>query len=99
MRKKKLQEIRYIIFFLIGDEFIRIKKEQFFADFGKESDIEKATNEKIEFEDKEVFKVTKENIRIMYIWYENDEVYIVTSSIEEKETLKFIENIKILKNF
>lgn len=89
----------YYRFLNNDNKFVKIKKEQFLNDLGKDSDVEESYNEKIKFKDKEVFKVTKEGVRIMYIWYGEREIYNVTSNIEEKETLKFIENIKNLKNF
>lgn len=76
---------------------IKLKKETI-NNIGKLVDIEKTTNEKYEFEDKEVFKVMKNN-RVHYVWYVGNVSYSVCSNVEnEKIILKFIENIKILKN-
>lgn len=76
---------------------IKIKKETI-NNIGKLVDIEKTTSEKYEFEDKEVFKVMKNN-RVHYVWYIDNVSYSICSDIEdEKIILKFIENIKILKN-
>lgn len=79
--------------------FIHIYKEKISDFYIKYSDIEDTNNEKINFEDKEVFKVKKENIRIKYVWYDDRNSYDVSSNINDEETLRFIENIKILKNF
>lgn len=76
---------------------IKLKKETI-NDIGKLVDIEEADNEKYTFEDKEVFKVMK-NSRVHYVWYIENVSYSVCSNIDnEKIILKFIENIKILKN-
>lgn len=78
------------------NEKIKLKKETV-KDIGKLIDIEKASSQKYDFEDKEVFKIKKDN-RIHYIWYIENDLYTVCSDIkDESETLKFIENIKILK--
>ena len=65
----------------------------------KDADLEETYNEKFVFEDKEVFKIIKADKRIYYVWYDDYYLYEVLSDIEEIEILKFIENIKILKNF
>lgn len=76
---------------------IKLKKETI-NDIGKLVDIEEADNEKYTFEDKEVFKEMK-NSRVHYVWYIENVSYSVCSNIDnEKIILKFIENIKILKN-
>lgn len=76
---------------------IKLKKETI-NNIGKLVDTEKTTSEKYEFEDKEVFKVMKNN-RVHYVWYINNVSYSICSDIEDEKTiLKFIENIKILKN-
>lgn len=82
-----------------NDMKLKIKmKKEIINDIGKLVDIEKASNEKYEFEDKEVFKV-KKGTRIYYAWNMKSTLYCVCSDIEdEKIILKFIENIKILKN-
>lgn len=79
------------------NKLIKLKKETI-NNIGKLVDIEKTTSEKYEFEDKEVFKVMKNN-RVHYVWYINNVSYSICSDIEDEKTiLKFIENIKILKN-
>lgn len=76
---------------------IKLKKESI-NDIGKLIDIEMASSEKYDFEDKEVFKVRKDT-RVYYIWNVENILYSICSDIEdEKIILKFIENIKILKN-
>lgn len=76
---------------------LKLKKESI-NDIGKLIDIEMASSEKYDFEDKEVFKVRK-NTRVYYIWNVKNILYSICSDIEdEKIILKFIENIKILKN-
>lgn len=82
-----------------GKEFIQLKKTIFFGNFGKFSDIEKANGEKFIFEDKEVYRIVKDTGRIRYVWNDKWVFYEVSGSVEEKTILKFIENIKILKNF
>lgn len=79
------------------NKLIKLKKETI-SDIGKLVDIEEASNEKYTFEDKEVFKV-KKGSRVYYVWNVENILYGVCSDIEdEKIILKFIENIKILKN-
>lgn len=79
------------------NKLIKIKAETV-NDIGKFVDIEETTSKKYEFEDKEVFKVMKNN-RVHYVWYIDNVSYSICSDIEdEKIILKFIENIKILKN-
>lgn len=73
-------------------------KKESINDIGKLIDIEMASSEKYDFEDKEVFKVRKDT-RVYYIWNVENILYSICSDIEdEKIILKFIENIKILKN-
>lgn len=79
------------------NENLKLKKEVI-NNIGKFVDIEETSSEKYKFEDKEVFKVTK-NARVYYIWNIENMLYSVCSNIENEEIiLKFIENIKILKN-
>ena len=81
------------------NKFIMLKKENI-EDIDKAVDIEKVCSEKLIFEDKEVFKVNKEDKRTFYIWYDENNSYSIGSNLEdEEEILKFIDNIKILKNF
>lgn len=85
--------------FINNDKFIRLKEEKLENNYSKKADIENTDNEKFEIGNKEVFKVEKENSRMQYIWYDEVYSYSVTANIDEKEILKFIENIKILKKF
>lgn len=82
-----------------NNEKLKIKmKRETISDIGKLIDIEEASNEKYTLEDKEVFKV-KKGSRVYYVWNVENILYGVCSDIEdEKIILKFIENIKILKN-
>ncbi len=83
--------------FMKNEKFIRLKKEDI-LDVCKFVDIEEVSSETLVFEDKEVFKVEKNNNRIGYVWYDDVNIYNVYSNIEnEDEILKFIENIKVLK--
>lgn len=78
-------------------ENLKLKKETI-NNTEKFIDIEKTSSEKYKFEDKEVFKVIKSD-RVHYVWYIGNASYSVCSNIENEEIiLKFIENIKILKN-
>ena len=98
VQKNESAKMQYYSFKRDEDnKLIKLKKETI-NNIGKLVDIEKASNEKYEFEDKEVFKV-KKGIRTYYAWNIKDTLYCVCSDIEdEKIILKFIENIKILKN-
>ena len=98
VQKNESAKMQYYSFKMDKDnKLIKLKKETI-NNIGKLVDIEKASNEKYEFEDKEVFKV-KKGIRTYYAWNIKDTLYCVCSDIEdEKIILKFIENIKILKN-
>lgn len=79
------------------DESLKLKKEVI-NNIEKFVDIEETNSEKYKFEDKEVFKVIKSD-RVHYVWYIDNVSYSVCSNIENEEIiLKFIENIKILKN-
>ena len=66
------------------------------GNINKQLDIEQASNEKIDIDDKEVFKIVK-NDRISFLWYDTEFAYIVSSNISEQETLKFIENTNKFK--
>lgn len=96
----KIENIDNIIYynFKTKENYICFRNE-ILGNVFKESDIEKTSNEKIDFGDKQVFKIIKDNGRINYVWYDNQKIYSVLSDISEEETLKFIEKIKILKNF
>lgn len=79
------------------DKNLKLKKEVI-NNIEKFVDIEETSSEKYKFEDKEVFKVRKSE-RVYYIWNVENTLYSVCSNIENEEIiLKFIENIKILKN-
>lgn len=97
-KTKENVKLQYYSFINSNDgKNLKLKKETL-NDIGKFVDIEKTTSEKYEFEDKEVFKVMKNN-RVHYVWYIDNVSYSICSDIEdEKIILKFIENIKILKN-
>lgn len=82
-----------------NDNYIRFKKEKLDVEFEKYADIENTINEKINFVDKEVFKIVKDNGRISYVWYDDTNFYDVVSDTDEEKILKFIKNLKILKNF
>ena len=96
----KDEESKYFNYwnFKNNEQFIYLKKD-LLGNISKEADIEKTYNERIEFEDKEVFKIVKNDGRVIFVWYDEKNTYTVASTISEQETLKFIENIKILKNF
>ena len=97
-KTKENVKLQYYSFINSNDgKNLKLKKESI-NDIGKLIDIEMASSEKYDFEDKEVFKVRK-NTRVYYIWNVKNILYSICSDIEdEKIILKFIENIKILKN-
>lgn len=84
--------------FINQEKYLRFMRETL-EDRLKDADLEDTYNEKFVFDDKEVFKITKADKRIYYVWYDEYYLYEVLANIEEKEILKFIENVKILKNF
>lgn len=84
--------------FINQEKYLRFMRETL-EDRLKDADLEDTHNEKFVLVDKEVFKIIKADKRIHYVWYDNEYTYSVLSNLEEKEILKFIENIKILKNF
>ncbi len=83
-----------------GKSFITFKIEKISRKSLINVDLEDVHSEMLSLGNKEVFKTIKANNRIYYVWYDDMMAYSVLSNIEdEKEVLKFIENIKILKNF
>ena len=64
-----------------------------------DTDLEEANIEKIELKDRTIFKRVKQGKTIGYVWNDEDCSYMVSSTIDVKNTLKFVENIKILNNF
>lgn len=80
--------------------YIILKKEDISKLNDKSLDIERVYSENLTYGDKEVFKVKKDDGRLAFVWYDKDYLYSVVSNIEdENEIIKFIDNVRILKNF
>ena len=78
--------------------FIGLKSEKI-ERIGKYLDDEEISGENLYFGDKIVYKMLKDDGRIGYTWFDEENSYSVYSNIESEETIfKFIDGIKILKN-